>query len=56
MVFTTVSPYNKLEVSPIYHQNHRNALKNTSIFNWSLQKTVTPSPLTTTTFHGHRVN
>ncbi|MPC76728.1 hypothetical protein E2C01_071155 [Portunus trituberculatus] len=32
-VFRTVSPFDKLEILPIYHQNHRNTLENTSIFN-----------------------
>ena len=39
-VFMIVSLSDKLEISPIYHQNHRNTPKNTVIFNWSLWKAV----------------
>ncbi|MPC10573.1 hypothetical protein E2C01_003210 [Portunus trituberculatus] len=39
-VFKTVSPFDKLEILPINHQNHKNTLKITSIFNYSLWKAV----------------
>ncbi|MPC46038.1 hypothetical protein E2C01_039747 [Portunus trituberculatus] len=37
-VFKTVPPYDKLTTLPIYHQNHTNTLKKTTIFNMSLWK------------------
>ncbi|MPC13815.1 hypothetical protein E2C01_006562 [Portunus trituberculatus] len=39
-VFKAISPFNKLEILPIYHQNHENTLKNMTIFNWSLCEAV----------------
>ncbi|MPC93593.1 hypothetical protein E2C01_088727 [Portunus trituberculatus] len=38
--FEVVSHFNLLEILPVHHQNHKNTLKNTSIFKWSLWKAV----------------
>ncbi|MPD07012.1 hypothetical protein E2C01_102853 [Portunus trituberculatus] len=32
-VFKEVSPFEKVEVLPVYHQNHKDTLKSTNILN-----------------------
>ncbi|MPC31634.1 hypothetical protein E2C01_024928 [Portunus trituberculatus] len=39
-VFKTVFPFNKIEILPISHLNHKILLKNTNIFNYNLWKAV----------------
>ena len=39
-VFKTVSPHNNQEILPIHHQNHRNTVRNMTVFNQSLWKIV----------------
>ncbi|MPC52659.1 hypothetical protein E2C01_046534 [Portunus trituberculatus] len=41
-VFKTVSPFNELEILPVYRQNHKNTPKNTSCDGWSNCVLVAP--------------